>query len=99
MPTTRTGISINGTLYEVPASSVRVLRKVRFLDRARVVCIDAICIDQSNIREREQQVAFMRNTYRNSQGNLIDLGEVDVVLPHRFLRNMHAVLAEMHEDK
>jgi hypothetical protein len=57
-------IRIDGKHWEVPASSVRVLRKVRLPSEPRTVWIDAICIDQNDKREREQQVTMMRQIYR-----------------------------------
>jgi len=40
-----------------------------------VVWADAICIDQSNIQERGQQVLFMREIYSASAMTLVYLGE------------------------
>ena len=75
--------TITGTIYlnekrvAVPASSVAALRCVRLPDRARVVWIDAICINQADLDERAQQVAMMSDVYASSNGNLVYLGEED----------------------
>ena len=39
--------------------------------------IDAICIDQGNVRERNQQVVNMREIYKNARNVIIWLGEED----------------------
>ncbi|TVY12667.1 Heterokaryon incompatibility protein 6, OR allele [Lachnellula arida] len=40
------------------------LRRLRFPDQVRVLWIDALCIDQSNLKERSAQVQRMGDIYR-----------------------------------
>lgn len=66
-----------GNFYDVAlqtkncASMLKYLRPSRGI---RMVWIDAICIDQSNIREREKQVIAMRDIYRNASRVVVYLG-------------------------
>lgn len=52
-----------------------VLRRLRRLDKDRLVWIDAICIDQENIPERNMQVAMMGQIYQTASRVIIDIGE------------------------
>ncbi|CAN9413551.1 unnamed protein product [Alternaria alternata] len=70
-------IKLNGHLTSVPASSEAAIRRMRLSDRPRTVWIDAICIDQSSVTERSEQVAFMSTVYSGGMRNLIYLGEDD----------------------
>lgn len=70
-------VNVNGVNIEAPASSVRVLRRIRLLHKTRVVWIDAICINQTDIEERSQQVKITGSVYARADRNLIWLGEED----------------------
>jgi hypothetical protein len=52
-----------------------VLRRLRRLDEDRLVWIDAICIDQKNIPERNMQVSMMGQIYQTASRVIIDIGE------------------------
>ena len=52
-----------GTIMVTPNLAV-ALRHLRRVERPRVVWIDALCIDQSNDREKGPQVALMGEIYR-----------------------------------
>jgi hypothetical protein len=51
------------------------LRYLRLSDKLRVLWIDAVCINQDDLLERNQQVAMMRDIYRSSANTVIWLGE------------------------
>ncbi|OCK74878.1 HET-domain-containing protein [Lepidopterella palustris CBS 459.81] len=59
----------------ITANCAQVLRRVRDPHRPRVLWIDAICIDQTNIQERSNQVRFMHRIYRGASNVIICLGE------------------------
>ena len=61
----------------MPQSAKAAIKCMRLAHEARILWIDAVCIDQTNVSGREHQVALMRNVYSNSQHNLIYLGEAD----------------------
>jgi hypothetical protein len=50
------------------------LLHIRFPDRRRVIWADAICVNQSDLQERSQQVRLMGDIYRNAEKVLIWLG-------------------------
>jgi len=51
------------------------LRRLRFKHSSRVIWVDALCINQNDIREREGQVRRMRDIYKSSSRTLVWLGE------------------------
>lgn len=74
-PTERSTISLHGKILSVPASSESALRRMRYPNKIRVLWIDAICINQDDVRERGHQVAIMAKVYGGTWRNLIWLGE------------------------
>jgi Heterokaryon incompatibility protein (HET) len=82
---THTGmIRIDGHDVTVTATLEAALRDLRDGIRVRRVWADALCIDQSNIAERNQQVALMGRIYSTAHHTVIHLGtltkEADRVL-------------------
>lgn len=74
-PRDREPISINDRYLNVPTNTAKALRCARSLSEDRVVWIDAICINQDDLDERNDQVSMMSSIYRCSQCNLIYLGD------------------------
>jgi hypothetical protein len=87
-------IKLNGHLTSVPASSETAIRRMRLSDRPRTLWIDAICIDQSSVTERGEQVAFMSAVYRGAMRNLIYLGEDDG-MARRSVKAVQDVITDM----
>ncbi|KAI3319151.1 HET-domain-containing protein [Xylariaceae sp. AK1471] len=50
------------------------LQHLRHQDEARILWIDAICIDQSNLQEKSHQVAFMGEIYKHARQVVVWLG-------------------------
>lgn len=61
----------------IPTSTLQALRRFRHQDAVRTLWIDAICINQSLISERNQQVTEMRTIYSKAERTLAWLGEDD----------------------
>ncbi|KAI9695330.1 MAG: hypothetical protein M1820_008682 [Bogoriella megaspora] len=61
---------------KVPLSSnlLAALRHLRFQDQERCLWVDALCIDQSAIPERNSQVSHMRMIYQKARKVIIWLG-------------------------
>lgn len=62
------------------------LRCIRRIHRERTIWVDAICIDQENIGERNHQVGFMASIYSNASQVIAYLGpgsvDTDMVMDH-----------------
>jgi hypothetical protein len=88
---TRDTITMNDMQLSVPASTAAALRRVRLSDSSRLIWLDAVCIDQTSLDERSQQVAMMDAIYRNGRRNLIYLGEHDIT---EAMNSVRAILSE-----
>jgi hypothetical protein len=62
----------------VTSNCVSALRRFRYNNRPRLLWIDTLCIDQSNIPERNHQVTLMSTIYSQATQVLIYLGEASV---------------------
>ncbi|KAL9068846.1 MAG: hypothetical protein Q9161_005933 [Pseudevernia consocians] len=60
--------------FHVRGNLHSALRHLRFSDRPRTLWIDAICIDQDNIGEKNSQVSFMARIYNQATHVCVWLG-------------------------
>ncbi|TLD16372.1 uncharacterized protein PgNI_00620 [Pyricularia grisea] len=67
-------IELNGKAHLVTSNLYQALRDLRLENEDRVLWVDAICINQQDVRERGHQVGQMTLTYRNAERVLIWLG-------------------------
>ncbi|KAK3370997.1 heterokaryon incompatibility protein-domain-containing protein [Lasiosphaeria ovina] len=68
-------IDLGGFSLKVTANCEAALKRVRLDSRARVVWIDAVCINQANKAEQGHQVQLMPDIYSRAKRVLIYLGE------------------------
>lgn len=68
-------VTCDKAAIEVTPNLESALRRLRAPDVSRNLWIDQLCIDQDNLREKEQQLGLMANIYRNSCKVLIWLGD------------------------
>ena len=69
-------LCINGYhRIKVTDNLFNALRRLRHQTGKRILWIDAICIDQSNVEERGQQVSIMGDVYKQAMTVLVWLGE------------------------
>lgn len=61
--------------FNVTKSLDLALRYLRYEDRARTIWIDALCINQGSIRERNYAIPFMVDVYKAASCVVIFLGE------------------------
>jgi hypothetical protein len=62
-------------ILDIGSNLARALRHFRNPNSSRVLWIDAICINQSNITERNEQVLRMKDIYKYASRVLVWLGE------------------------
>jgi hypothetical protein len=65
---------------QVTESLHRALLNLRRVDSARIVRVDAICINQDDVEERNQQVAMMPLVYSKASQIVIWLVDIDKVM-------------------
>ncbi|KAK6860055.1 hypothetical protein PG995_003691 [Apiospora arundinis] len=61
--------------FNITKSLNLALRHLRRQDRERVIWIDALCINQGSIRERNYAIPFMVDVYRYASSVVVFLGE------------------------
>jgi hypothetical protein len=70
-------IAINRDPLRITRNLEIALQHIRDADESLVLWIDAICIDQSNVSERNAQVAMMGDIFASASDVLIWIGEAD----------------------
>ncbi len=70
--------------FTVTANLSRALYYLRRENVARILWIDAICINQDDLDERSSQVQLMRDIYKASERTVIWLGEDSFYSSHTF---------------
>lgn len=70
------------------------LTDLRKIDHPRLLWIDAICIDQSHVEERNVQVPLMREVYRNASRTICYLGPK----VHKITRELYAMLEDLARE-
>jgi hypothetical protein len=71
---TTNGHIVSQTTLELAQNLAAALRHLRYLDKARILWADALCIDQQNNPERDQQVQRMREIYKCANRVVVWLG-------------------------
>ncbi|KAI0098083.1 heterokaryon incompatibility protein-domain-containing protein [Nemania sp. FL0031] len=74
-PSVTTTITLNGETFPVTINLGAALRRFRDPDNVVVIWADAICVDQSNLSERSEQVQLMERIYICADQVLAWLGE------------------------
>ncbi|VUC23445.1 unnamed protein product [Clonostachys rosea] len=75
-------VKVNGRDLFITENLYEALQHLRPEGEARILWIDAICIDQSNIRERGHQVRYMSRIYSGADRVVIWLGYVKIESEH-----------------
>ncbi|PMD47938.1 HET-domain-containing protein [Hyaloscypha variabilis F] len=73
-PETSESILVAEKVFNITKNLFHALQDLRDNDRRRRLWIDAICIDQSNLFERNGQVSMMGSIYTQAQHTVIYLG-------------------------
>jgi hypothetical protein len=74
-PEIQATLQIEGASLKVTTNLELALRYLRLPKKPRTIWIDAICIDQSNIKERNQQVGLMKGIYSSCAVDWVWIGE------------------------
>ena len=77
-------MELNQTGHSVTENLEKVLRHLRFEHEDLILWIDALCINQNNIRERNEQVSMMGDIYAFASSVLIWIGEADALSDQTF---------------
>lgn len=92
--TERRMIDVGGMKLNIPASAEEVLRfALRVEGGSSYIWIDAICIDQSNLSERNHQVALMGMLYSKAARVLVWLGNAFAGI-EQALQSIHSIIRQ-----
>jgi len=84
-------ITLNGCSFAVTANLYAALQVLRKEDQERVIWVDAICINQNDIEDKEQQVRHMHTIYEKASRVLAWLGPAseDSTLAMKFCETIY----------
>ncbi|KAI1281090.1 heterokaryon incompatibility protein-domain-containing protein [Xylaria sp. FL0933] len=68
-------VIFNGENHDVTINLACAMRHLRSSEEILTIWIDALCIDQSNISEKNRQVAMMRDIYAGAEEVVVFLGD------------------------
>ncbi|KAH0565728.1 hypothetical protein GP486_000870 [Trichoglossum hirsutum] len=74
----------NGIAITITSNLDGALRNLRLPTQARRLWVDAVCIDQENIEERNRQVQYMRLIYKHASRVIVWLGHRTVGVEQAF---------------
>ncbi|KAF4624980.1 hypothetical protein G7Y89_g13186 [Cudoniella acicularis] len=70
-------IICNGQRLQIPSRLEAALQAMRYSQKSRLLWADAICINQSDNAEKDQQVQLMRTIFSLAQTTLVFLGDMN----------------------
>lgn len=74
-------ITINGQPFSIRENLYQALERLRFPDKRRTIWVDAICINQEEVVERNYEVSLMSFIYTRARRVLVWLGPSCLPLP------------------
>jgi hypothetical protein len=84
-PSVREPIYLDGQPFQVTVNLVKALSAIRHYEEARVIWADAVCINQTDVMEKNHQVALMGEIYKSASQVFLWLGlddeDIQFVLP------------------
>ncbi|KAI0180994.1 heterokaryon incompatibility protein-domain-containing protein [Hypoxylon sp. FL1284] len=86
-------VILNGKPFPVTDNLFAALRRLRRRDKQRVLWIDSMCINQSNIEERNSQVQMMGRIYNSAGSVIVWLGDANI--PKPILNNQENAVARL----
>lgn len=94
-------ISVNDGQLPITDNLYAVLHYLRFPDRDRLLWIDAVCINQADLQERNQQVQMMGLIYSSAERVIFWLGKAtaEARLLSGFLAGLHGKSTMSTSDK
>ena len=104
-PTTACTIFLDGKAFDVTWNLKLALRYLRWPSEPRTLWIDAICIDQSNLKEKSAQLPLISNIFAKASRVLCWLGppdtDIDLAFEHLtelYVRNVE-VFTRLYDDE
>jgi hypothetical protein len=83
-PTAQKAIFCDGAVLHVTVNLYSALKRLRKTSISRMLWVDAICINQEDVQERNEQVPLMRDIYEGCINVLVWLGEHNALTKEGF---------------
>ncbi|KAG7284278.1 hypothetical protein NEMBOFW57_010644 [Staphylotrichum longicolle] len=74
-PSPQKSVELNGCRFDLRENLYLALKRLRLPDKARRLWVDAVCINQNDIHEREDQVSIMQHIYHTASDVIAWIGE------------------------
>jgi hypothetical protein len=87
----------DGTNLKITDSAYGLLRHLRHSDKPRRLWVDQICINQTNVAEKSEQVKEMHKVYKHTARLIIWLGEDDDE-SNQAMAILHNVFSRLERD-
>ena len=71
-------VTLNGHIWRVTENLWRALFRLQRSSSVRILWVDALCINQSDVSERTHQVQMMGKIYSHAQHTIVWLGELSL---------------------
>jgi hypothetical protein len=97
--TKRNDIILQGHEFTVTRNLFDALQRLRLSTETRILWVDAICINQESVPERNHQIQLMRSIYENAACVLIYIGEPSVTQYDNGLSMMPQLLQAVQAAK
>ncbi|KAH4945542.1 hypothetical protein HBI67_129250 [Parastagonospora nodorum] len=94
-PTFNQSVRFAARSVPITSSLATALFRLRSLEESIFLWIDQICINQTDTREKEQQIPLMGLIYTHATNTVIWLGDEDGQDPHLALETMEHVYAKL----
>ncbi|KXT12044.1 hypothetical protein AC579_4683 [Pseudocercospora musae] len=88
---------LDGQSFRAPHTSIAAVRRIRLVKERRTIWIDAICINQQDIAERNSQVALMGTIYRKASRNLVFLGDDEQSVAEETVKSLRTKVRDLNE--
>jgi hypothetical protein len=75
-PSFKSPISMDKHYLKLRENPYSALMRLRYPNRARILWVDAICINQNDVKQQEQQIPFMAEIYGQAVNVVAWLGKV-----------------------
>ncbi|KXS94218.1 hypothetical protein AC578_10706 [Pseudocercospora eumusae] len=88
---------LNGQPFRAPQTSIAAVRRIRLVNECRKIWIDAICINQQDIAERNSQMTLMGAIYRKASSNLVFLGDDEQCVAEETVKSLQTKVRDLDE--
>ena len=91
-------VQVDDQSLSVTTNLAVALRALRLPSNSRVLWIDALCINQSNVREKNSQVGIMKDIYASASRTIVWLGPSDENSRRQFKKLSQKSKQSIRED-